>query len=37
MNNRCEKILSQYLYQQQSRIMNELRNLKERGIQEFRI
>lgn len=37
MNNRCEKILSQFLYQQQSRIMNELRNLKEKGIQEFRI
>jgi hypothetical protein len=30
MNKKCEKILSQYLYQQQSRIMDEIKNIRQK-------
>jgi c-di-GMP-binding flagellar brake protein YcgR len=37
MNARCERILSQYLYQQQSRIMDELKNISPDKKEEWRL
>ena len=37
MNTKCEKILSQYIYQQQSRIMKELNNISNRKNDEWRL
>jgi len=37
MNAKCERILSQYIYQQQSRIMNELKNISHDKKEEWRL
>jgi hypothetical protein len=37
MNARCERILSQYIYQQQSRIMDELKNISPDSKEEWRL
>ena len=37
MNARCERILSQYIYQQQSRIMDELKNISPDMREEWRL